>query len=103
MASANVADWDADKYSKDAKFAFKDAVPLLDLLNPQPGLCLRPCRVFPSQCCFVHIGERILDFGCGSGELTMVLKDAGSEVVVIDASQSMMEASKAKGQKCSSS
>lgn len=40
-ATANVTDWDADKYSKNAKFAFKDAAPLLDLLNPQAGLYLK--------------------------------------------------------------
>jgi len=37
MASSKVADWDANKYSKDASFIFKDSATVLDLLNPQPG------------------------------------------------------------------
>jgi len=40
-----------------------------------------------------------MDLGCGSGELTMVLKDAGSKIVALDASPAMVEAAKAKGER----
>jgi len=95
--TGNVAGWDADKYSPVASVALKHAASLLDLLNAQPGFCLQQCRTLHLQCCFVDIGERIMDLGCGSGEVTMALKDAGSEVVAIDASPAMVEAAKAKG------
>ena len=42
-------------------------MPVLELLDPQPG-------------------ERILDLGCGDGELTKILRDRGCETVGIDLS-----------------
>eukprot|EP00210_Caulerpa_lentillifera_P009095 g8676.t1 len=70
--------WNANTYSKGATFVFDGASNVIDLLQPRQG-------------------ERILDLGCGSGEVTLALKNAGSKVVAVDASPSMVEAAKAKG------
>eukprot|EP00210_Caulerpa_lentillifera_P009048 g8635.t1 len=77
-ATENSGAWNADVYSKEAKSVFEGASHVVDLLQPQPG-------------------ERILDLGCGSGELTLTLKNAGTEVVAVDNSLSMVEAAKEKG------
>jgi trans-aconitate methyltransferase len=47
------------------------AAGLVDLLDPKPG-------------------ERVLDVGCGTGELTKVIADRGASVVGIDASADMI-------------
>jgi ubiquinone/menaquinone biosynthesis C-methylase UbiE len=48
-------------------------------------------------------GERILDIGCGSGELTLLLQDVVGQkdglVVGVDFSESMIEKAKANGVK----
>lgn len=71
--------WSASTYNKVASFVYSKAYtsPVLELLAAQPG-------------------ERILDLGCGSGELTKGLaKAVGSEGVVVgvDASESMVRTS----------
>jgi ubiquinone/menaquinone biosynthesis C-methylase UbiE len=68
--------WSASTYTRVASFVYSptNTTSLLDLLNPQPG-------------------ERIIDFGCGSGELTMKIVEKvgeGGSVVGIDASESMV-------------
>lgn len=53
-------------------------MPVLELLDPRPG-------------------ERILDLGCGDGELTRVLRDRGSEPVGIDPSAEFIAAARKLG------
>jgi ubiquinone/menaquinone biosynthesis C-methylase UbiE len=73
----NVGDkWSATKYNNTASFVYSDVYtrPTLDLLQAKEG-------------------ERILDFGCGSGELTRGLQDAlgpNGLVIGLDSSQSMV-------------
>lgn len=50
----------------------------MDLLNPQKG-------------------EKILDLGCGDGELTSRLQEKGCRVIGIDSSASMVESTKNLG------
>jgi SAM-dependent methyltransferase len=63
--------WDATRY--DEAFAFVPAMgaAVLDLLDPQPG-------------------ERVLDLGCGSAELTAQIASRGARVVGLDSSAEML-------------
>ena len=63
--------WNADLYQQKHAFVFQFGTDLLRLLNPQPG-------------------ERILDVGCGTGELTARIAESGADVVGLDASESMI-------------
>ncbi|KAI0927433.1 hypothetical protein AcV5_007976 [Taiwanofungus camphoratus] len=75
--------WSATSYNKTAAFVYSQAFtsPVLTLLDAKPG-------------------ERIIDFGCGSGEVTLQIKklvgDAGL-VVGCDSSESMITQCKANG------
>jgi trans-aconitate methyltransferase len=70
--------WDTESYRKSAGFVAALGGPLVDLLKPERG-------------------ERILDLGCGDGTLTKTLADLGCDVVGIDSSQEMVEASRSLG------
>jgi SAM-dependent methyltransferase len=70
--------WDPEAYGREGSFVHKLAGGVVEWLNPQPG-------------------ERILDLGCGDGQLTMRLKKSGADVVGVDASPSMVEAARARG------
>jgi trans-aconitate methyltransferase len=63
--------WDATRY--DDAFAFVPALGagVLDLLDPQPA-------------------ERVLDLGCGSGELTAQIAERGARVTGVDSSVEMV-------------
>jgi trans-aconitate methyltransferase len=63
--------WDAATY--DSSFSFVAALgsAVLDLLDPQPG-------------------ERVIDLGCGSGELTAAIAQRGAHVVGVDSSPEML-------------
>lgn len=74
--SASLSNHNPSNYNKHADFVYaaKYTSAVLDLLNPQPG-------------------EAIADLGCGTGELTLKIKDAvGPQGTVwgIDSSQSMV-------------
>ncbi|MFD2933901.1 class I SAM-dependent methyltransferase [Spirosoma flavum] len=63
--------WNSESYTQKHSFVYQFGEGLLDLLNPQPG-------------------ERILDLGCGSGELTQHIAERGAQVVGIDSSAEML-------------
>ena len=42
-------------------------------------------------------GERVLDLGCGDGALTAKLVASGAQVLGVDASPAMVEATRARG------
>jgi len=75
--------WSASEYNKVASFSYstENTAQVLTLLNPKSG-------------------DKIIDFGCGSGEITLrlskVVTDAGI-VVGIDSSQSMIDKAKENG------
>jgi len=70
--------WDPDLYGSTARYVADHGRPVVEWLAPQPG-------------------ERVLDLGCGDGALTQALVAAGCEVVAVDHSQAMVEASRARG------
>ncbi len=63
--------WDSSLYEDRHSFVWKAAAGLVDLLDPKPG-------------------ERILDLGCGTGQLTAQIAERGAEVLGIDSSVSMV-------------
>ncbi|SMN17302.1 Trans-aconitate 2-methyltransferase [uncultured Candidatus Thioglobus sp.] len=70
--------WDATEYKEHASFVPSLASDVIELLNPQEG-------------------EKILDIGCGDGELTYKLKQKGCLAIGIDSSPSMVESTKIRG------
>jgi len=64
--------WDTVLYESKHSFVWQNAEELLNLLSPQPG-------------------ERILDLGCGTGQLTEKIAIAGAVVMGIDADPTMLE------------
>jgi trans-aconitate methyltransferase len=75
MNSINV--WNAELYDKNLGFVSEFGKGVVELLNPQRG-------------------EKILDLGCGTGDLTYEIAKAGSTVFGIDLSQSMIEKARQK-------
>jgi trans-aconitate methyltransferase len=63
--------WDAQSYQTRHSYVFKHGAGLVELLDPKPG-------------------ERILDLGCGSGQLTAKIAEAGAQVIGIDLSPDMI-------------
>ena len=67
--------WNPDLYRARASFVHRMAADLVELLAPMAG-------------------ERILDLGCGSGELTSKIAAAGVSVLGLDASPEMIQAAR---------
>jgi trans-aconitate methyltransferase len=65
--------WDAERYDRDFSFVAAYGETVLGWLDPQPG-------------------ERILDLGCGTGDLTHRIVAAGAHVVGLDADAAMAQA-----------
>jgi trans-aconitate methyltransferase len=70
--------WDPTAYAQDGSFVHELAGGVLEWLAPKPG-------------------ERILDLGCGDGQLTQRLMATGAIVTAIDASPEMVAAARARG------
>ncbi len=68
--------WDAAGYQSRFSFVFKFGEGVVELLDPKPG-------------------ERILDLGCGSGQLTAKIAEAGAIVEGIDQSPDMIAQARA--------
>lgn len=64
--------WNADLYQQSHSFVWQFGRDLVALLAPQAG-------------------ERILDVGCGTGQLTAAIAQSGARVVGIDSSAAMVE------------
>lgn len=79
MAAPNQSSqWNASDYGRNGSFVPALGLPVVELLNPQPG-------------------EHILDLGCGDGTLTQALVDAGAVVTAVDASEDMISVARARG------
>jgi trans-aconitate 2-methyltransferase len=66
-----VSGWDPARYQDKHSFVWRFGADLLELLAPQPG-------------------ERILDAGCGTGQLTAEIARRGAQVVGLDKSPDML-------------
>jgi trans-aconitate methyltransferase len=64
--------WDAGLYEDKHAFVWKQGASLVELLAPKQG-------------------ERILDLGCGTGQLTAAIAEAGASVIGLDQSGEMLE------------
>jgi len=80
-ADADGNAWDADRYERDHSFVYEYGADVLELLDPEPG-------------------ERVLDLGCGTGELTAALAAAGADAVGLDASAEMVERARGAHPEC---
>jgi trans-aconitate methyltransferase len=67
--------WDTARYLDRHGFIIQRGQALIDLLNPQPG-------------------ERILDLGCGTGDITRSIADRSARVTGVDASADMIAAAR---------
>ena len=70
--------WNPTTYEANGSFVPALGAGVLEWLAPQPG-------------------ERILDLGCGDGQLTAKIAAAGATVVGVDASLAMIEGAKSRG------
>lgn len=64
--------WDAISYECNYSYVWQSGIELVNLLNPQKG-------------------ERILDLGCGTGQITKKIANSGSEVIGLDNLSSMIK------------
>lgn len=74
--SPNLTSHDPNAYRTHASFVFSagNSAPVLGLLDPKPG-------------------EKIIDLGCGTGEITIAIKEVVGQqgtVIGVDANQSMV-------------
>ncbi|HML17183.1 MAG TPA: methyltransferase domain-containing protein [Bryobacteraceae bacterium] len=68
--------WNAERYQAGHSYVWRYGEALIDLLEP--------CA-----------GERIVDLGCGSGQLTALIAERGAGVIGIDSSSEMIAAARA--------
>ncbi len=73
--------WDAEAYGENGAFVHGLAGGVLEWLAAQPG-------------------ERILDLGCGDGQLTQRIAASGASVAGLDTSPQMAAAARARGIRC---
>lgn len=70
--------WSASDYARNGRFVQESAGPIFAWLAPKPG-------------------ERILDLGCGDGELTAEIKAVGADVLGVDLSDELLAVARMKG------
>lgn len=70
--------WSSKTYAENARFVSDLSMPVVEWLTPKAG-------------------ERILDLGCGDGDLTVKLRDFGCEVIGVDSSPDFINSAKSLG------
>jgi SAM-dependent methyltransferase len=71
------AGWDPDRYEGDHAFVYEYGADVLGWLSASPG-------------------ERVLDLGCGTGQLTAAIASTGAEAVGLDRSREMLSTARAE-------
>ena len=74
----NSQNWNAQEYKTNADFVAKLGNSVLEILDPKPG-------------------EKILDLGCGDGKLTLEIQNYGCQILGIDSSEEMINATRKLG------
>ncbi|SFS52846.1 class I SAM-dependent methyltransferase [Halostagnicola kamekurae] len=74
--------WDPDAYDGSHSFVSEYGEDLLEWLDPEPG-------------------DRVLDVGCGTGQLSAEIASRGAGVVGIDTSEAMIERARSSHSNCS--
>ncbi len=75
-------DWNPQQYDEAFDFVARHGTAVVDLLDPQPT-------------------ERILDLGCGTGELTRTIDERAAAAIGVDASRSMVRTARSNAPACS--
>jgi len=75
--SSKISEWDAKLYNEKHSFVYHYGQSLIELLNPKPH-------------------QRILDLGCGAGQLTFQISQLAKEVVGVDKSSEMIADARSK-------
>ncbi len=70
--------WDPERYARNARFVSDLGMPVVELLAPKAG-------------------ERILDLGCGDGELSAKIASFGASVVGADSSPELVARARGRG------
>jgi trans-aconitate methyltransferase len=73
-----IQSWNPTVYAEIGAFVPRLGAGVLGWLDPQPG-------------------ERILDLGCGDGQLTAKIAEAGADAVGVDASEAMVDSARKRG------
>ena len=76
--AASTQTWNAERYARHAAFVAELGAPLVDLLDPRPGM-------------------QVLDLGCGDGRLAERIAACGADVVGVDTSEELVAAARARG------
>ena len=77
LQSSGSGPWDAEAYNTNFSFVWQQATDLIGMLKPVQG-------------------ERILDIGCGTGQLTSDIAESGSVVLGIDVDEGMINLARQK-------
>lgn len=72
-STAAAQPWDATRYDRDFSYVSALGGGVVDVLDPQPG-------------------ETVLDLGCGTGELSLRIRERGASVIAMDSDPAMVAA-----------
>jgi 2-polyprenyl-3-methyl-5-hydroxy-6-metoxy-1,4-benzoquinol methylase len=96
LASTNKNDWERAEIERSAFEAdhTPDAKLVADRANVARYLAPKPTTVYPLEYAYALLGDitgkLVLDFGCGSGENTLLLARRGANVLGVDISESLI-------------
>lgn len=85
--------WSAEKYNTNASFVYSAAYTnaVVNMLQPQANVGDLNARSLPTTDLPCLAQDRILDLGCGSGELTMELAPRVHSILGVDSSKDLLD------------